>query len=179
MSTEPLVLKPRGRRFWWTLAFMATLGLVGLAMLAFGSTGADRFWGATLTLIGFGIAGLGAWRAWRGDVVRVDETGIRHPDLGLIPWDEVVEVRPATVGFSEGLAVDVRNPDDFRRRNPRRAFRVLGRADRALGMPLLHLPSLLLPAPVAEVLARMEELAGRSLAAEALPRDDPAPARPQ
>jgi len=122
------------------LALVSALALTAASvlLLAFGDDNGERRAAGLFGLLFFGpgAAAIGWVILHPRPTCALDDRGIHFPKLGLVPWNQVEELRPRSVAGRRMLGVAVRDP----RLVPaltNRAVRGLGRMNKAvLGEPL-------------------------------------------
>jgi hypothetical protein len=157
----PLVIKASSSKGAWKLVVVTLCFLLFCWMAVVGSGWIRVMYGALAAMMA--VIGVGGRNRILGReaLLAAGSAGIHHPHLGLIPWDDVTEMRIRPGGYLPGLAISVRDPGIYTARAPS-WLRPMIRLDRALKRPLLVLPAKLLVDKPEELKAKLEGIAGRA-----------------
>jgi hypothetical protein len=112
-----------------------------------------------------GAIAVGGARALRGDapLFVLHDEGIVHRWMGLIPWDDVQEVRLHVAGGNPMLGLELRDAGRYVARIPWLPMRLLARLNPLFRYPTLSLPLSYLELSAEELVAEMEARARRPL----------------
>jgi hypothetical protein len=124
----------------------------------------ERLGAVSMALVCGAIAVFGA-KGLRSDtpMVVLHDEGIVHRWMGLIPWDDVQEVRLHVAGGNPMLGVELRDAGRYVARIPWWPMRLLVRLNPLFRYPTLNLPLSYLELSAEEFIAEMEARARRPL----------------
>jgi hypothetical protein len=161
----PVDVRTRRGASRWSLVVTAAVavGAAGFALLPDVSPW-ERIGGAAVSVMCAALV-VAAVRALSGDrpLLVLRDEGIEHRWMGLIPWDDVDEVRFHSAGGSPMLGIELRDAGRYRARIPSLPMRLLAQLNPILRYPTLSLPLNLLSLSADELIAEMEARARRPL----------------